>query len=185
MAIVLRIVNPVSWARIASGAVSHRLWIWLAAAVRALMAPQRGHAQLAERLDWSRSCLGDGGRLAAQHGTRRGLGIDDIGLAAPASFLTVRPVDLDHTDASSSEIASETRAPRSAPFDSDDVDIAVGLQPAKQSSIAVTGCRERRGAEQPAHAVEHSRDMDVFVSIDTADDGQVVMRDGGHAAPCL
>ena len=37
----LRIDSPVSCARMASGAVSHKLWIWLAAAVRAFMAPLR------------------------------------------------------------------------------------------------------------------------------------------------
>ena len=33
--------RPASWARMASGAVSIRLWSWLAAAVRAFMAPER------------------------------------------------------------------------------------------------------------------------------------------------
>jgi hypothetical protein len=123
--------------------------------------------------------------LAREHRSSGGFSIEDIGLAASASLLSVRSVDLHHADASSSEEASQARTPRSAPLDANNVELAVRLQPGQKFSIAVTGGRERLGAEQPTDVVEHSRDMNFLVSVDTADDDGVVMREGGHAAPCL
>jgi hypothetical protein len=55
-----------------------------------------GHPQAPHHLDHAVTGLGDSGRLAGQHRSGSGLGIDRVRLAPPAAALAVRPVDLNH-----------------------------------------------------------------------------------------
>jgi hypothetical protein len=141
------------------------------------------HSELAQRLDGTVTGLGCGGGVAGQDRSCRRLGIDRVGLAATSPVVTVRLVDLDHVQPPATQMSGQSRTPRAGAFDSDRQHLPEAGDPAGQPPVAAHRGRERRDLQQPAQLVEHDRDMDVFVGVDTGDHTQVVaVCDGGHAA---
>ena len=67
------------------------------------------HAEGADRLHAAVCGLGHSGSLAAERGSRRGLGVDGVGFAAAPSRLAVRAVHLDDLDAGRGEVPGEAR----------------------------------------------------------------------------
>src|SRR5262245_65011841 len=77
----------------------------------------------------------------------------------------------------------QSRTPRAGAFNPDRQHLPEARDPAGQPPIAASRGRKRRRVQQPATLVEHDRDMDVYVGVDTGNDTQVVaICDGGHAA---
>src|ERR671918_1064793 len=183
MVILRRVLSPRSWPRTTSGAVSQMLWNWLAAAVRALSAPARATRSWRSASTGPSPGLGCGGGVASEDRSCRRLGIDRVGLAAASPVVTVRLVDLDHVQPPGAQMPGQSRTPRAGAFHPDRQHLPEAGDPAGQVLVAARRGRERRGVQQPAQLVEHDRDMDVFVGVDTGDDPQVAaICDGGHAA---
>jgi len=146
-----------------------------------------GDSQLAERFHGPVAGLGDHGGVTGEHSSRRGFGVDAVGLAAPTAGLTVRSVHLQHVEPAGPEVPAQSRSPGAGALDADGEDLAVAGDPAGQAPVAVGGRRERPRVEQPAELVEHGSDVEVFVGVDTGDDSPVLdqLCDGGHAALSL
>ena len=105
-----RVVSPRSWARISSGAVSHTLCSWFAAAVRAFIAPDRASRS------WRSASTGPSPALgiavaspastarAAISASRR----SDFPLPAPP--VTIGLVHLDHVQSAGAQVPAQPRA---------------------------------------------------------------------------
>jgi len=105
-----------------------------------------------------------------------------VGLAALASPLPVRAVDLDHRDAFSEEMAGQAGAVAAGALDADQLDGPEPAQPHKGSAISVTGGVEALDAQQRAAFVERGDDVHVEMRVDTRSDLEC---QGGHRHPSL
>ena len=85
--------------RISSGAVSIRACMVVIACPRALTAPRRAILTCRTHFHHLGGRLRHGQRVTGQHRPGGLLGVDRVGLAAPAAAVPVRPVDLDDLDA--------------------------------------------------------------------------------------
>jgi hypothetical protein len=146
-----------------------------------------GYSQLAQRLDRSSARLRGHGRIAGQHRPGGSLGIHRVGLPATASVLSVGSVHLHDTHAASCEVAGQSRPPRPAALDTHRQDLTETTQPHEQPSIPVTRRRERRRRQDPAHVVDHRRDVHVLMCIHTTENPALDtrLRDCGHATPSI
>ena len=80
--------------------------------------------------------LGDGGGLAGQHRSSRGLGIDRVGLAPPAAGLAIGPVDLQHDLVVGGQEASQPSTVAAGAFHPERLDLTQTLGPVQQLPIA-------------------------------------------------
>jgi hypothetical protein len=77
----------------------------------------------------------------------------------------------------------QSRTPRAGALDPDRQHLPEAGHPADQVPVAASRGRERRRVPQPAQLVEHDRDIDVLVGVNTGDNPEIVaICDGGHAA---
>ena len=147
--------------------------IWLAALLRALTAPRR--AEYPDRLHGPVAGLGLGVGVAAQRGARRGLGVSAVGLAAAATRLAVRAVDLDDLDAVGGKPPGQPRPVGAGALDPDAHDAAPGPQPRGEVRAAGGVCGERGRPQPPPGGVDSRGDMDVSVGVHPADDISLVL----------
>jgi hypothetical protein len=101
--------------------------------------------------------------LAGEDLAGRGFGIDRVGLADVAAKLAVRPVDLDHRDATLTQPAAQAGAVRAGPLDPDGVDRAELAGPAVQLSEPGRGGGELELVESASELVERDRDVNLLV----------------------
>jgi hypothetical protein len=134
--------------------------------------------QGSDHLDVAVAALGDRVGSTCQDGSRRGLGIDRVGLAAAPTSGTVGPVHLDDTMALLVQVAGEVRAPTSGAFDTEPSDRSESDGPVLEPLRASQGGRDSELAESPTHLVDRHCDVDVGVSVDPDDHvGGVAGRD--------
>ena len=129
-----------------SGAVTATALIWLRATVRALTAERRATLRVADRLHAAVCGLGHSASVAAERGSGRGLGVDGVGLAAPAARLAVRAVRLDDLDAGRGEVPGEARTVGSGALHAHTPHRAPTVQPTGELVIAAGVGRELRRA---------------------------------------
>jgi hypothetical protein len=149
--------------------------------------PCSRHAQLTQRLDGTGAGLRGHGGVTGEHRPRRGFGVDGVGLAAPATVLSVGSVHLHHPHVTSSEVAGQPRAPRPTPLDTDRDELTEAAQPCQQAPVPVACRSKRRGVQDPTEVIDHRGDVDVLVGIDPAEDPAFArgLRDRGHATPSI
>ena len=135
-----------------------------------------------DRLHDPVAALGSGGRLAAERGAYRGLGVDGVGLAAAATRLTVRPVHLDHLDARADQMARQPRPIGAGALHADPHQRPERPQPPRQLAIPDRVRPERRRGEHPARLVDRRSDMDLLVRVDAPVDADWLI---SHDEPCL
>jgi hypothetical protein len=99
--------------------------------------------------------------LGGPGGTDR---IQRIGLALPATVLTVGTVHFDDPDPGRGDVAGQARAVAARALDADQGDGPEPAQPAQQAGVPGRGGRELPDTEQPADGVQRGRDMHVGVS---------------------
>ena len=127
--------------------------------------------QHAHCLDHAVTGFGRPRRGAGQHRAGCGLGVDRVGLAAQPARLAVGTVDLDHLDAVSAQVTSQSGSVGAGALDADLVDLAVATHPRQQLGVALRGRSGRRGAHHMAGGgVDHHRDVNVGVGVHPARD---------------
>jgi hypothetical protein len=94
------------------------------------------------------------------------LGVQRVGLAAPAPGLAVGTVDLDHDLAVTVQEARQPSPEAAGTFDPPALDLAQALGPAQQLGIAGRSGRDADGVQAPTKAVVGHRDVDLGVGID-------------------
>jgi hypothetical protein len=100
-----------------------------------------------------------------------------------AAGLAVRAVDLDHGHARSLEVAGQTGAIGTGPFDPNPFDGPETAEPAQQLGVAGGGGGERFHPQQAADAVEGGGHVDVQMGVHTAGHGARLY--DGHCHPFL
>jgi hypothetical protein len=111
-------------------------------------------AQLADRVD-------DPGRLLrrdlgneAERVPGGELGVDRIGLPAPATGVRMGLVDLEHADTGTDEMTGQAGGVGAGRLDADPVDPSGASQPGEQLQIARRGRLDRLGRQQHSAVVE-------------------------------
>jgi hypothetical protein len=99
-------------------------------------------------------------------GSGGGLGVQGVGLTAPAAGLSVRAVDLDHDLAVAMQEARQPSPEAARTFDPPALDLAQALRPAKQLGIAGRSGRNADRVHAPPEAVFGDRDVDLGVGVD-------------------
>jgi hypothetical protein len=93
-----------------------------------------------------------------------------VGLARPASTLTVRSVDFHHRDPQTLEIAGQPGAVAAGAFDTDQHHRTQRREPLDELAIARRCRRERRGSQQAAALIQRGSDVHLEVGIDATRD---------------
>jgi hypothetical protein len=106
-------------------------------------------------------------------GRMRGiLGVEVVVLAAPAPILPVGRGDLEHCDPGLLQEAQEPGAIAAGRLDTDALDVAERAHPNEHLSIALAGTGEGLRPQHTVLLVDHGRDVQVLVGIDTSDDAR-------------
>ena len=119
------------------------LWNWLAAAVRASVAPARATRSWRSASTGRSPALGVAVASPARTAACRRLGIDRVGRAATSPGVTVRLVDLDHAGPPGTQMPGQSRTPRARGFDPDRPHLPQAGDPAGQVPVAA-----RRGYQR-------------------------------------
>ena len=142
-----------------------------------------GDLQLTDRLNRTGRVLGDHPRLAGQDLARGGLGVDGVGLAAPAAHVRVRLVDLDHRDACGAQKAGQSSAVGAGGLHTHRDDRPEGLEPGEQRLVAGEVRGELGVGEQPAGGVERHGVMGALVAVHATSDSDHVIVHAGDVLP--
>ena len=142
------------------------------------------HDENPDGLDGAVSGLGLAARPTTEGGPRCFDGIERVGLAAAATLLAIRSVDLYDVYAHPLEVTGQARSIGAGSFDADLGDAAEVLEPRHQGLVAGGIGGETLGAEQPTKRVQCGCDVDVAVRIDTTGNSTRSFYDG-HGHPFL
>jgi hypothetical protein len=135
-----------------------------------LASRQAGDPQNPHGLDVSVSGLRLAEGVAGLGSTGSSDGVLRIGLASPPAPLAVRAVDLQDVDTLALQLPSEAGAIVACALDADQLDVAEGSKPSKQTAVAGRRGLVRLHAEQRPAMIQSGADMDVEVGVDTPGD---------------
>jgi hypothetical protein len=123
-------------------------------------------------------------RLARQRSTRRGDGVNRIGLAFAAADLPVRAVHLDHPDAGPSQVPAQAGAVGPSALNTDKAYLTVPAQPRQQLSTAGRRRVEGLDTEHTADLIDHRDHVHIRVRVDARGQRTCRLYDG-HRHPFL
>jgi hypothetical protein len=112
------------------------------------------------------SRVGRSGRPSRQSSTRRCVGVDRVGLAFEPAGVAVRSVDLNHLQASSTEMGADPCPVRSGALDPNDHDHAERSSPCLELAVPCRGGVEAGVAEPAADLIDRGGDVGVGVRVD-------------------
>jgi hypothetical protein len=101
---------------------------------------------------------------------RRILGVEIVVLAAPAPILPVRRGDLEDCDPGLLQEAQQPGAIAAGRLDPNALDVAERAHPGEHLPIALAGAGEGVRPQHTILLVDHRRDVQILVGIDTPDD---------------
>jgi hypothetical protein len=115
------------------------------------------------------------------------LGVQGVGLAAPAAVAAVGSVDLQDFDAGLGQVPGDTGPVAAGAFDADLAEVAKAAHPAQHGPVAGPGGGERLGPQHDRLGVDDRSDVQVLVGVDAADhhaaDGVELGWHAGHVGP--
>ncbi len=142
---------------------------WLIAWVRALDRRVLGQFVHPGDLHWPVTRLGLGACPPAQHRSGRVLGIERVGLAAPAAVGPVEPVHIENVHALGQQVAGQGRPERTGTFHSGPAHRTRRPGPPQQVSVSSRTGRELLGADHLPHQGEHSGHMGIPMRVHSQD----------------
>jgi hypothetical protein len=108
--------------------------------------------------------------LAGRGGSGSGDRVLRVALAAPASTLPVRAINLHDGDVVGVEEPGEPGTVGTGAFDSDELDVTEAPQPAEQSRVTSRGRVEHLDTTQTTAFVERGGNVNIEVCVDTTGD---------------
>ena len=97
------------------------------------------------------------------------LGVEIVVLAAPATILPVGRGDLEYCDPGLLQKAQEPGTVAAGRLDTDALDVAERAHPGEHLPIALAGTGEGLRPQHTVLLVDHRRDVQVLVGVDTSD----------------
>jgi hypothetical protein len=127
-----------------------------------------GDHQRPDRFDGAIPALGGTSSPARQRCSSCAHGVEGVGFARSAAFLTIAAVNLHDPYAHRGHVAGQAGAVAAGALDADQYDRTEASQPLEQATVPVRGGRELLDAEQAADVVERGSNMDICVGVDPA-----------------
>jgi hypothetical protein len=129
-----------------------------------------GEHQRSQRPYWAAAVLGNGGGVAGEHRSSRGISVDRVALSPAAASGPVRSADLDHQDPGRPQTTRQPVAEAAGPFDACCSDPTVSTGPGQQLLGRGVRRAELGDCQVAAQRVQDRGDVHVLMCVDAKHD---------------